>query len=314
MAQFEQPLGSPNIRVRGKSRTTFDSTVTFLDSVYFKTLTGVGIRAIGVNAKGQVVIKDGGGSDADLTFDSRPPSTSPIAGLNGVSLNGLTVKEALQALIYPSQPPSAGLSITVQGQTGSSLSFEMMTAGGTLLSTFNWSAGRQASTLPIATVTVNGTNQTFTPPAAGATATGTTSVAVPRNTGTNYSMTVTASDSKTATAGVSVNWYWKRYWGFVSSATPTDADIRALTQELSGGRTRGATTSLSPTGSQYFVVAFVEAHDAAGVSELWVGGLNQTGAFNRTVRSFTNASGATANYIFYITKSPTSGSVSFEIK
>jgi len=251
---------------------------------------------------------------ADLPFLATDPSTSPIVGLNGVILGTTTLLEAVQELVYPSQPPTAGLTITYGVTTLNAINLEMMAAGSDLPVVLNWSGGRQLKTLLISTINVDGVNQSFSQPSAGAAVTGTKSATVPRNTNTEFIITVTTTDGKSASVRAYFSFYLNRYYGFTSSVTPSDGDIQALTKEFTITRTRGATSSQSPSGSQYFTIAFPENLDPSNVSQIWIGGLDQTAAFTRTVESFTNASGSVQDYIIYVSNNPTSGAISFEIK
>jgi hypothetical protein len=263
--------------------------------------------------KDTLVIGGGGsGGGGSSSFNGeREITRTPYEGIN---LHTTTLASTLEAFLYPSQTPTSGLTITYSATTSSAIQLERMGSGANLSLTLNWSGGRQASTETLSTINVNGTNQSFSQPSAGASVTGTKSESIVRNTNSSFTNTVTTSDGKTSSSTATITFYDNRFWGFVSSSTPTDATIRALSSEFITSRTRSATTSLSPSGSQYFTIGFPESWDASNVSEIWVGGLNQTGAFTRTVRNFVNASGATVSYIFYISNSTTSGDISFEIK
>lgn len=238
------------------------------------------------------------------TFDATTPSTSTITGLGGVTLGTTDIASTLQALIYPSQAPTAGL-------TGGFTVEKVSVANAT--KTLIWTAGRLPNTAPIATITVAGVSQSFTQPAAGASVSGTQSVSIPQNDVYTYTNTVVTTDGKSATATVTLAYRDYRYYGFTATSTPSNSTVQALAKDFITARTKGATT-ITPSGSQYAVIAFPESWDASNTSEIWVGGLNQTGTFTRSVASFTNASGYTSNYIFYISNSPTSGAITFEIK
>lgn len=87
--------------------------------------------------------------------------------------------------------------------------------------------------------------------------------------------------------------YFKRYWGFVSSTSPTNSTILALSQD-NNGSTAGLTLSnVTPSGSQYL------AYFTKGtVTSVTVNGIPATGAFTITTYSVTNAQGATTTYSY----------------
>ncbi|RYZ63037.1 MAG: hypothetical protein EOO14_00370 [Chitinophagaceae bacterium] len=252
--------------------------------------------------------------DSANYIDGSRVSTSLVPELAGQVPNVFTVKDMLEYIMYPALPPIGSLSITYGGSTYPNLSLEYMAAGADLSVTLNWSAGRQSNTAALQSVEVDGDMQTFSQPAQNASVTGTVAKLLPRNTNKLYHMNVLTTDGKMAFGNVNVFWYSKRYWGFANGTNPSDAAIRSGASEFINDRTQAQTGAYSPTGSQYYFIAFPEAYDASNFSQIWIGGINQTDAFTRTVRSFTNAGGDVRNYIVYISKNPTAGSVSHEIK
>jgi hypothetical protein len=257
----------------------------------------------------------GGAGGGNFPYNGRRPITRDIQGLSGFTPNTDSVIQFLDALFYPSQAPTSGLTITHNGVTASVITLEMMNNWPDMAATLNWTATRRATTPDLTSVVVAGENMSFSPPIAGASVSGTKSVTLNRNTLNTFTATVTASDGKTSSATATVNFLWKRYYGFVTDPTPTDDEIHALTSEWATTRAvNHGNNPVNPGGSKYFLIGFPESLDPGGVSKVWVGGLDQTGTFNRIVRSFTNASGAITNYIFLITKNPTSGSVAFSIE
>ncbi len=87
--------------------------------------------------------------------------------------------------------------------------------------------------------------------------------------------------------------FQKRYWGFVNSATPSDADILALTQDGNGTNIGLSLTNITPTGSQYLIYV---RPNSGSVSSITVNGFPSTAAFTTTTRSFTNAQGYSSSY------------------
>ena len=188
-----------------------------------------------------------------------------------------------------------------------------MAAGAALTMILNWVAGRLATTPEILSIVVGGTTQSFSQPAAPGTVNGTQNVAVVRNTNIAYNNVVTTADNQTATSTASVAWWAKRYWGFVGSENPDDAAIIALAQEFAKIRTKSSTT-VSNSSSRRFAWVIPLALDPSAVTQIWVGGLDTTAAFTRTVRDLTNASGYLQQYAIYVQQTETAAGVTFEIK
>lgn len=111
----------------------------------------------------------------------------------------------------------------------------------------------------------------------------------------NTTFTITGSDGKTTkTASTSVNFMPKRYWGVSAKTSLTDAEIIALSSELSTSRQQKRTFNCS--GGKYFYFAIKTSY-CSGI-QFKVGGL----AFSDmivTTRQFTNASGYTDSYNIY---------------
>lgn len=87
--------------------------------------------------------------------------------------------------------------------------------------------------------------------------------------------------------------FQKRYWGFVNSATPSDADILALTQDGNGSTVGLTLTNITPTGSQYLVYV---RPNSGSVSSITVNGFPSTAAFTTTTRTFVNSQGYSSTY------------------
>jgi single-stranded-DNA-specific exonuclease RecJ len=278
-------------------------------------INGTGAQPIYYYLSYTNAIRSGSGSgNLDSSFNGNRPFTLNDPNLVGYNPGTSDIKAFLEATFYPSQSPTAALTISYSSTTSSSIDLEEMASGSALAITLNWTGGRQASTATLSTINVESVNQTFSQPSAPGSVSGTKSSTAARNTTSTYTNTVTTSDGKAASATASIHFYYKRYYGFVSSNSPSDGTIQALTNEFITARIRSTTSPLTPSGSQFFCIAFPESFDVSNVSQIWVGGLDQTASFNRTTQSFTNASGATTSYIVYTTKLPTSGDVSFEIK
>jgi hypothetical protein len=209
----------------------------------------------------------------------------------------------IDSAFYASQPPLAGL-------TGGG-TFEF-TSASTVGRTLNWSATRQSATSPISTIVVDGSSQTFSQPGQGSTVSGTQPVTVTTNTTSNYSNIVTTTDGKTATATTTFTYRSKYYIGYVSSSSPSDANILAATGGTVGGTFAtnyfASGTLPNPASESYIVFAFPASF---GIPTVKIGGLAV--AFNLTTRSFVNASGFSVSYNILVSPFPTNSGVDYQI-
>lgn len=257
-------------------------------------------------------------SGGDVSFDGNRAITLAVSGFSGVTPTGSTVQEFLNNLFYPTTPPTSALTISIP-----SLSISNSTAPsiekrpvGSIAITLNWTGGRQAQTAPLSSIVVGGVSQSFSQPAAPGTVSGTQSSTVTANTNQSYNITVSTNETPAKTSSLSrtISFFDKRYWGFVNTTTPTDADILALTSDNSGSTRTKSATSVSNASPLRLCWVQPEYADPSYVSEIWIGGLNSTAAFTRTTRAFTNASGFTQNYNIWVQNTTTSAGVNFEIK
>ncbi|BFG69133.1 hypothetical protein KACHI17_00140 [Sediminibacterium sp. KACHI17] len=280
----------------------------------------------------QMISQDGiNGSGSSLgSFNGNRPITLGLSPFTNVNPGTNDIAEWIQKVFYPSQGPIGTLTmslvhpITSATISGSSANLEMMASGVNIPVTLSWTAGRQASTEPLASVTVGGVAQTFTQPAQNASINGSVIVSVPRNTNTSFSNQVLTTDGKSisGTPSVSVNFSWRRYYGFIDAPvgvadgtgfTPSASDILALSNKEFGSSRGVSSPTLIPTAGQRLVIAYPAIWDA-GTTKIWIGGLESSGNFQRQVVSFTNASGASTNYVVYVLLNNTSGQLSFIVE
>ena len=239
-------------------------------------------------------IKGGGGG----TIAAGAISSLPTIGFNPGS--NITSNDFITNVFYQSQPPTSSL-------TGGFV-YEFTTAG-TQSKVLNWSGGRSAATTPLATINVDGVNQTFTQPSQGASVSGTKTVTITNNSVQTFTNTVTTTDGKIAVSTTQFSPQNKIYAGFVTSATPTDADIFAATGSAYVGGTFSASINQSgalstPSSSKYFIFAAPASYGTPNVN---INGLGVS--FNLITRSFTNASGFTSSYTIAVSPNSTAGAV-----
>lgn len=274
---------------------------------------GTADQVLATNAEGQVTWINksdlGTGSGGTVgTFNGN----RPITGAYYTNVNPGTddLAKWIEAVFYPSVGPSASLSATPSG-------VQEFGSAGTTSITLAWTAGRAAATEPITGITVNGTNVFTTTPAAGASVNGTLAATATNNQKTTFSMSVKTADNKTATANATIDFQSKRYWGFATGGedgetfAPTDAQILALSGSAFGTSAAVSNLSASPSGRQKLVIAYPASW---GGNKIIVGVNDSTGAFERTTRSFTNASGGTTTYVIYVQRDNTAAGLTFSIQ
>jgi hypothetical protein len=217
--------------------------------------------------------------------------------------NATNISDWIDSVFYQSMPPTATLS------GGTTLEYQ---AAGTVTKTLNWTAGRQSATDSLATIVVAGTNESFSQPAQSASVSGTQAVSFAANTNVTYSNVVTTTDNKTATATTTFSFASKYYVGYVSSATPTDANIIAALGTTTGGAFASSRltsgTLANPASSNYIIFAYPASF---GTGSIKINGLIV--GYNLITRSFTNASGYATSYNIYVSPFPTSGGVDFQV-
>lgn len=126
----------------------------------------------------------------------------------------------------------------------------------------------------------------------------------------NVTYTLTVSDGKnSASKSTSLAFRYKRYWGVSSKDTLTNADILALSKELTTGRTQSRTFNCS--GGKYFYFV-IPAEFCNGIS-FKVGGLAFSDMDVKDI-TLTNESGATVACKVYRSKNLQTGSaISVEV-
>ncbi len=113
---------------------------------------------------------------------------------------------------------------------------------------------------------------------------------------TNQTFTVTVSDGTTSDqASVSVTFQPKRYWGTSALTSLNNAQILALSQELSSSRAKSLTYDCTGGAYPYFIYPT----SLGALTSVTVGGLAFSD-FTQSIQSVTNAQGYVQNY--YVTR------------
>lgn len=230
----------------------------------------------------------------DLAFDSTAPSTSPIIGLNGVTLGKTGILQTLQALLYPIRPPILSLSLSPS-------QFEF---GDTENIIVSWGVTRTDE--PIIAITVNSQSQGIT----GNTQSGTLAVS---NTGQS-SITVpmsAASTTKNASTNATTIALRKVRYGFSTKdglvSVLTDADLNALTGSFYSTGIMGPFQFTVPTNN-YLVICIPTAFGSNWA--FLINGFNNN-AFSkvRNNAAFVNSFGFSDNVNVWVSKSFATGPI-----
>lgn len=109
-----------------------------------------------------------------------------------------------------------------------------------------------------------------------------------------------ASGEDKTTASVSVTFKDRLYYGVVSSSTPTESNIKALTNELVSSRVK---TVSNITASQYYCYAYPQSLGA--LTKITQDGATPVlGAFTQKTLTITNAAGLSVALYVYISNNP----------
>tara|TARA_R110002050_G_scaffold265465_2_gene406578 strand:+ start:16749 stop:17540 length:792 start_codon:yes stop_codon:yes gene_type:complete len=123
---------------------------------------------------------------------------------------------------------------------------------------------------------------------------------VVKNTATFNRWKATAQDNQgndMESSQVSVNWRWRRFWGFINNQNPDDATILAANSELSTSRSKSWNTG-SPAGEQYFFFAYPASF--GNLNDIVVNGFPSLATFTLSTRDFENAFGVIESYNIYV--------------
>jgi len=234
-----------------------------------------------------------------LYFNGNRPITGSVA--TGITPNTRDLIGFINAIFYPTQVPTASLT---GGETR-----ELMAAGADLNYTLSYTAGRQAATEPLASIVVAGNTKTFTQPSAPGTVSGTQAVTVVRNTNTTFTNTVTTTDGKQAQASTGVYWSAKFYYGFVSSATPSNSEVISMNGVFYSGGSYSNTVATPSTAGR---IAFAKPVNTGTFGSIIINTfLQPSDNYTITTQSITNASGYTQDYYVLVFGTSTGGGYSF---
>jgi len=224
-------------------------------------------------------------------------TVSSIPTIGQVITTG-TPDNVIKQMFAQTQAPTAGLS-------GGTV-YELRTTSVT--HNLNWSYGRQAATATIATaaITPGPLNVFTTQPAQSGSVSGTQSVTSAANVDKTYTLTVTTSDSKTATASTTDSFLPNVYWGRTASSSPSSATIIGT---AGGGanlqNSKSRTFNVTASGSNFIYFAYPSSLGA--LTSITIGGFESIGVFTASTVSVTNASSYVQNYTVYVSNNTFSG-------
>ncbi len=260
-----------------------------INQAYYDTVKGQSFIFDGT--AWQLFAQDG----ASGIFNAAAASTSPIVGLSGVTLGtaNSTISQVLQALIYPSLPAGASLTIT---NNGVSPVLEVAPSG---TFTLSWVVTPSATpNTPINSITVNGVSQPTSPLSGTVNINPNPSVAGT----TNYSMSVTTD--KTTNANASISFQFRRFWARCAGPTPTDLEILAAKNASAGGGTDLVGSNINNnfkityngTPSYFF---FAYPTNFAPLSSFIIGSAESYPAFTKELNRSITTNGVQKNYNVY---------------
>lgn len=280
-----------------KTSTNDENTWDILDVQAWQNSTGTW----------ESVLPGSGGGGGSTAFDGNRIITR-AGDLQGITPGGTDVVAFLNNLLYPSEPPTASLTLTLDGTTNGSNRTKEFDAGTIESATANWTAGRQATSDSLQSIEVDGNIQSFTNPAQGASVNGTQVLSFPSNVDKSIELVVTTADGKSDTDSIAVNYRWKLYLGFATTNTPPEGDIHELFNRF-GNNPDYSGSIAHPDGStqMYFLIVFPLSQEPAGGVTIKLGGFDITPDFSRSVRPFSNASGGSADHVMLVSKNTTVG-------
>lgn len=306
-------LNAPNGKIRTTAEVEFATGFILPDGKVVKDSNDLGsstggttyFAGPGISISGDTIyntLDTSGGASTNYTGAS--PATVSLGGFTAGDAVSGTYSEILEQLLVPYVAPSF-TSFTVSGQS-TTLEVGSTISGNFLFSwAFDQPGNITASTTDIYDVTAStyiATNISNSSPASAAIGT------ITKNTATSHSWRGEATNTQSSTfnsSNFTINWRWKRYFGFTNSNPATNADIIALSSDFTTNNNKTYTTA-APTGSQYLVFAFPASFGA--LSSITVNGFPSIASFTLVTTNVTNANGQVESYRIYYSNNTFSSS------
>lgn len=237
-------------------------------------------------------IKSGGGGGASLTTDVT--SNVAVGAIpSGTKLNqGTTFTEFVQKLLVTEVAPAIGFSITKSGN---------VVYGSSYTETLTVNVSNMGSAKTIDTIEWYQGNALLQTDTIGSSTTGswTYVMATPTTDTTTFKAIVkyTKSDNNqtSVTKTASINFYYNKFYGSVTSLTPSEADVTALTTAL--GTAKGATYSFTIIDAR---IAYAYPASLGNLTSIKDGnGFSLFDSFTKTTETYTQ-NGTSVSYNLYV--------------
>lgn len=247
-------------------------------------------------------------SYTDTLYNRSSPTTLTVGGItSGSAIVGLTWQEIVEDLLVPYISPSfatftiSGVSTTIE--VGDSIS-----GSKNFTWTFNTGSNVASNTVDIADLTTPATlytNISNTPPQAY-----NFTPSIRKTTATSHSWRGSATNTQSTSfnsSSFTVSWQHKRYWGWCPDSTPSDAEILAVSDELSTSRAKSAFTATVSGSDRNIFYAYPASF--GDLTSLTVGGFESLSAFTKTTRAFVNDFGVSISYNIYVSNNTFSANI-----
>lgn len=253
-------------------------------------------------------LSTGGSSYVDTLYNLSSPTTLTVGGINsGTTITGLTWQELMEDILVPYIPPTFA-TFLISGQSTSLEVGDSITGSLNFTWTFTNGANVTASTMDIADLTTPATlytNISNTPPQSH-----NFTPSIRKTTATSHSWRGSATNTQSTvfnSSNFTVNWYHKRYWGWCPDSTPSDAEILAVSDELSTSRAKSAFTATVSGSDRHVFYAYPASF--GDLTSLSVGGFESLPAFTKTTRAFVNDFGVIISYNIYVSNNTFSANI-----
>jgi hypothetical protein len=123
-------------------------------------------------------------------------------------------------------------------------------------------------------------------------------------------LATTTANAAIESSPVAINWHFERFYGFLPTKTPSNAQIIGLSTDFTESPVLTQTTLNNSEGSQYPTI-FIRESDIPGTGDyntrlsVYVGGIDNTLAWEFSQVNVTNSEGVTENYVQIILSTPT---------
>ena len=300
------PLAALRVTQRGTGNALVVEDEITPDSTSF-VITSAGSVGIGINTPNEKLTIVGNTSATGVAYTRE----LDFGSSERPSLTG--IKQALNSFLYVAPALSY---VRVNGSSSASLEVGQALTAPAITWTSNKVEAAAVSnyllTLPTS-VTSTGSN-TFTFSAFNDTNTYNITTLPGTNTQATSAWSVRVTDWANAqsTSSVTATWRYRVYYGAISQATPTDAQVMAGTEASTLATSRTGLGSYTATpNNEYMFVAYPSRFGAT--SQFRVNGLPNTAFTLVTINTFTNAYGGTAQYFVYRSDNLLTGTYTIEI-